>query len=330
MLQLNQRNCQELYKQYQEKALETVKRLDQGEPFYKIAKSYGFQKDGYRNWLANNGYYKKRLRKLAFDEELIKEAHNYCLQGYSIAEAARKLNVNDETLAKDLKQLYDYKPLADGKKRIDDNYFENIDSNEKAYWLGFILADGYNGDKNFEFSQCDKNKDAVAKFKEAIKSQHKISKKNVNGHIEWRINIRSKKLHNDLLNLGITSDKSYTALLPNIKDQYIPSFLRGYFDGDGSIYSRKDALPIVSFTSASINLLKDIQKWLEKNQINSCIYEVNVGRSKNTNWGLFINTKIAAKFLNIIYKDSTENTRLDSKYDKYISILNCRPELKTI
>lgn len=327
---LNQRNCQELYKKYEEKAQEAVKRLENGEPFYKIAQSYGFYRDGFRNWMARNGYYQKRSRKLHFPVEIIERAYNHCLQGASIAETARLLSVNDETLAKDLKQLCGYKPLHDGKKRVNDSYFEKIDSEEKAYWLGFLVADGYNNGKGtIEFCQCDNHKDAVEKFRKAIQSQHKISEKIVDGHLEWRISIKSEKMSKDLLNLDIVPNKSYVAIFPQIEESFYPAFIRGYFDGDGCVYLQRK-LPKVDFTAASKKILEDLQLWLSKHNINSGIYRTNIGRTPNENWSLQINGKFAAKFLRIIYKNSTEDTRLDSKYNRYVNILNCRPEPKAV
>lgn len=327
---MNQHTCDHIYQKYQEKAEETVKRLKNGEGITAISKSYGFNKDGFANWLAKNGYREKRKcrRKMVNTQEILSLAYKMCQKGISITAAAKELGVNKKGLTRDLKEKYGYSPLHDGKKRINDNYFNVIDSHEKAYWLGFLIADGHVSDNGkIEFCQSDERKECVEKFKKALGSQHKVAK-----HKDaWRISFQSPQMAQDLNSLGLTSNKSYDASIPDIPKEFLPSLLRGFFDGDGCIYIRKkDNHAIVEFTAASRRILEQIQEHLSLLGIQSGIYNTNVGRSANDNWSFMVSCRYAAMFLNYIYKHSNPETREYHKYNKYLFMLSCRPELKAV
>lgn len=133
-----------------------------------------------------------------------------------------------------------------GNKRtyqVNDSFFSEL--NEKsAYWLGFLYADGYisKTENCIRITLSAKDEDHLLKFKEDIKSESPITY-HMNRYSEKypltkkaRISIFSKKIKEDLFNLGCSSSKSLTCKFPNLSKTLIPHFIRGYFDGDGSVY----------------------------------------------------------------------------------------------
>lgn len=131
------------------------------------------------------------------------------------------------------------------KHFFNENYFEFIDSQEKAYWLGFICADGYiNIRGNTTGITLDiKDKDHLSKFLKEINS-NLMRLDYSNGRFDKnhpltekvRITMYSRKMNSDLRKLGITTKKS-TELKPIlIKDELKSHFIRGYFDGDGCVF----------------------------------------------------------------------------------------------
>lgn len=140
-----------------------------------------------------------------------------------------------------------YTTKGNRKYRLNHDYFENIDSEEKAYFLGFIFADGCVSLSNNNFLlRIEIHKDDIEileKFKISISSTSPIKfNKNKNS-----VNIRlfSKKLIKDLIATGCVERKSLILKFPDNKivpDIMINHFMRGYFDGDGSlkISSRKN------------------------------------------------------------------------------------------
>lgn len=133
-----------------------------------------------------------------------------------------------------------------GNKRtynVNDSFFNEL--NEKsAYWLGFIYADGYisKTENCIRITLSVKDEDHLLKFKKDIISESPITY-HMNRYSEKypltkkaRISIFSKQIKEQLRLLGCSSAKSLTCSFPAISRELIPHFIRGYFDGDGSVY----------------------------------------------------------------------------------------------
>lgn len=128
------------------------------------------------------------------------------------------------------------------------DYFKKIDTSEKAYWLGFLYADGcitrfYRNEKlksmSLELTLQDEDCNHLIKFKNALESnvpiQHKVIR---NKYKSDRIVINCTSMCRDLIELGCTPVKSLTLEFPNnniLPDKYLRDFIRGYFDGDGGV-----------------------------------------------------------------------------------------------
>jgi hypothetical protein len=136
--------------------------------------------------------------------------------------------------------------------------FFKIWTPEMAYVLGFFAADG-NFKKNkrkahfFSLEICDK--DVVEKIKEFMHSDHKIGlrkSKNKNHKDRYRLQIGSKEMYKDLQSLGFSENKTYNMSVPRVPEVYFKDFVRGYFDGDGNVWSGIDHKKIlIAFTSSS-------------------------------------------------------------------------------
>jgi intein-encoded DNA endonuclease-like protein len=162
-------------------------------------------------------------------------------------------------------------PIA---KKINENFFKKW-SPEMAYVLGFFAADGCmmknrRGTHFIEFQITDK--DILVKIQKLLGSDHKIAERNlkINWKTAYRLQIGSKIIFSDLLNLGLTPRKSKTIKLPNIPDKYFRHFARGYFDGDGNVHAqkrrdRRSGRMIIQthFTCGSQKFLMQFQEKLE-------------------------------------------------------------------
>ncbi|TSC74893.1 MAG: intein-containing protein [Parcubacteria group bacterium Gr01-1014_30] len=126
---------------------------------------------------------------------------------------------------------------------------------EMAYVLGYFAADGCmsvnsRGAHFIEFTSTDKEQ--IERIREKMQSSHVIGRfvsKNPRWKTGYRLQIGSKEMFNDLLRLGLTPRKSLTLDLPEVPEQYFSHFVRGYFDGDGSVafmrYFRNDRKKLV-------------------------------------------------------------------------------------
>lgn len=128
------------------------------------------------------------------------------------------------------------------KKRLPRNsyYFQNIDTNEKAYWLGIMYSDGYVIEDHYTVGLGLIDKEHIEKFLIALGAvQHTITEylpKN-SKNINYSVNIRDKILFNDLGKLNVIPRKSTKEIpFPILdSDELMRHFIRGYFDGDGSL-----------------------------------------------------------------------------------------------
>ena len=132
-----------------------------------------------------------------------------------------------------------------GKRRycFNERFFSEINSEKKAYWLGFIFADGCVCRNDLILSI--KDREHLEKFVNDIDGNNKIQtylKKTNFGKFEThRLSIRSTGFFEDLANYGVTPNKSYTANpILNFLNDLHRHFWRGVLDGDGYISNYKD------------------------------------------------------------------------------------------
>lgn len=133
------------------------------------------------------------------------------------------------------------------------DYFKIIDSEDKAYWLGFLYADGcinkcYRNKKlqgmHLELTVCEKDKHHLSKFKWCLSSDVPIKKKivllNKKEYVAYRLCICCTEICQDLIKLKCIPSKTYSIKFPSyeiVPKLYMRDFIRGYFDGDGCIYT---------------------------------------------------------------------------------------------
>lgn len=137
---------------------------------------------------------------------------------------------------------YCYWAIIDNMRKftVDFNFFENIDTEEKAYTLGFLYADGCIAStlNKIQFDQLEPQEDILFKIKEVMQAEAPIhTHKGKHNRTRYRLLVCSKKMCQDLLKLGIIPNKSLTLTFPTkVPQEFLRHFIRGYFDGDGCIW----------------------------------------------------------------------------------------------
>lgn len=215
---------------------------------------------------------------------------------------------------------------------LNENYFHIIDNESKAYWLGFLYADGCNTGQNalsLYLSSVDilhiKKflRDLECNIHLSLKDNSKIRliKGWSNAKDSIGFQIHNKIMLNDLNNLGCIPNKSLVLKFPNEKQvpkHLVRHFIRGYFDGDGclsfsidkrnkTVYKKpKYEINIVG----TLNFLTELDIHCQENnvigKISKCkrIYQYRIYGNQN-----------CKNFLNFIYNES--NIYLTRKYNKY-------------
>lgn len=143
------------------------------------------------------------------------------------------------------------------KHILNKSYFENVDNEKKAYWLGFLYGDGNISKNKRQLTLVSKDREHLEKFKRDLDCDYEIKPVNK----IHRIIISSTKICKDLIQLGCVPHKTFKLeKIPDIQTDLIRHFIRGLFDADGCIYKRKYG---IGFTiRGNPPLLKDIQNYL--------------------------------------------------------------------
>ncbi|MEK7526064.1 MAG: LAGLIDADG family homing endonuclease [Patescibacteria group bacterium] len=149
------------------------------------------------------------------------------------------------------------------KYQINSNFFKKWNS-EMAYILGFISADGNisRHGRAHMLQIASDDKDVIKKIINTLNSSSPIMERSRwNGKVSYQFRVSNKIIFNDLIKLKITERKSLTLTPPQIPKAYISHYLRGFFDGDGSVYVNKRSNSIVSeWYSASVKMANYIYK----------------------------------------------------------------------
>lgn len=235
------------------------------------------------------------------------------------------VNVSEGAIERFLKK----RDIKKGKRKLplNESFFENINSHDKCYILGLIYADGWNNISGNRWGiQLTKDDEyilyEISKILDYGGSIKTLKPSCENGKSRSRLELCSKKMCSDLLNLGVVQNKSLVLDFyeENLPLNFINDFFRGVFDGDGSLYiSPKLTHFSVKITSSTI-FCKSCQKFLEKH-IN---YKpsLKIYKQNPRSCDLIISGRNnVLNFLNWIY-NSKSNLRLSRKYNKFLSIPN--------
>lgn len=223
------------------------------------------------------------------------------------------------------------------KNFCDEKYFETIDTDEKAYWLGFIFADGYVSkieSPKLGISLSNKDRDHLVKFKEAISFTGEIKDYIVTsgykpGVTYSRIIMTSEKIVDDLFRYNLIEKKSLILDRPqNLDPAFYFSFIRGYFDGDGCITTgtpTKNAKHYSINITGTENLLLFIKEQIELNNIaviNKFYQRKKESPALNIKFG---GNKQVLKFFHYAYDDAT--VYLERKYKIFAEVQKQAVEL---
>lgn len=152
------------------------------------------------------------------------------------------------------------------RKEYNHSYFENIDTEDKAYFLGFIYADGSivtNKRNSFYLKLHIKDLHIIKTFIKCIDGEMTPWKQK--GRDIIQVSISGEKIINDLLKIGLHQNKTFTLKYPEINPELERHFLRGYFDGDGCIRIKTDKrdgsqIGDMRFVGGSVEMLNGINE----------------------------------------------------------------------
>lgn len=209
------------------------------------------------------------------------------------------------------------------KYEVVSDFFSTIDTEEKAYWLGFMYADGYvTGTKIVGCKLSTKDEEHLIKLRNTLSPTKPLyydetSQGFGNNTKSVALILTNRNLFKDLVSKGCIQNKSKLLTFPNeniVPKELIHHFIRGYFDGDGSVtagINPKGHMRILIGIVGTHHFLSEIRKALSLEDTkylykykNKDIHELKVG-----------GTNVVKAIYNFLYKDAT--VFLERKFIKF-------------
>jgi DNA-binding CsgD family transcriptional regulator len=284
-----------------------VEQYESGKSATKISKETGISLHKVLKQLKHEGVkvYNKQ-NEIKWDVNEFVSLYN---KGYSLVEIGKQFNLSTATISNALKKINFKVVNKQNITKFNENVFDVIDTEEKAYWLGFIYADGYvsSSRNTFELSLALKDINHLIKFAKFMSYEKNVK----NDDYRCRFYVVNKHFKQTLINLGVIPNKSLILTFPNssqIPHNLVNHFIRGYYDGDGTILTKETSkvklrvslLGTESFLNSVLNTI-EIDKKLYQTTSNVKYFSLEI--------------KDSEKFLKFLYKDTT--VYLDRKYDLY-------------
>tara|TARA_R110000824_G_scaffold12428_1_gene54513 strand:- start:624 stop:1457 length:834 start_codon:yes stop_codon:yes gene_type:complete len=201
------------------------------------------------------------------------------------------------------------------KYEVDHDFFKHW-SSDMSYVLGFWFADGCiwkRKNKNtyrFNISQNRKDQRLLEEILIKMGSNYPIYK--LYNEDNCQIRIDSQTIAEDIFRLGGCERKSLICDFPIVPEKYVVDFVRGYFDGDGTIYVSKNQL-VVAIGCGSHKFSKGLLNAIDKN---AELKVYNVKRGGDAFWLTRMNSSNAEKFCKWIYGTSGA-LKMERKYAIY-------------
>lgn len=263
------------------------------------------------------------MKKIEFSQEQIEDILNKYQNNWSQQKIADFYKVSRTVIKRILEIQCEGLIIRDrtSKYKYQQDIFEIIDTAEKAYWLGFLAADGCNYQREHNASIIlnvhEKDIKHLEKFKQFCHTNAEI--KSYIGYEGFsnqtpmcKIILNSKKISDDLIDKGILPNKSLILQPPHILEEFYKPFILGYFDGDGSISKTSQ----YNNYSISIQGTKEILTWIcEVLDWDAKLEKRNINSNNNSYYIRCGGTNKPYQILNQLYNSC--EIHLDRKFNIY-------------
>lgn len=309
------------------------KYVELGQSVVSLAEEYHVSRSAINTVLKKNNITTRNIKqangtKIILTEDEVNEIlYNYTVLHQGLQTCGKKFGYSQFLVEKLLKERGIKKRNYTESKQIsriygiDDDYFKTQSEN-MAYILGFLAADGNVSKKENSVSiqlhiqDIELLKQISNELKNERPIDHYITK---NGRDTCKLQFWSAEIKKDLAIYNIVPNKTFTLQPPLfLKQDFIPDFLRGYFDGDGSIYNRnKGNGKAVSISGASQKMMDWIRDQFNNYGITTPSYYTEILDNGTKMHVLrFWNEQSINKIFNLFYSTSS-TLYLSRKKDKF-------------
>ena len=267
----------------------------------KVAMNLGISESTVRNYLKkynieirSSSYYNR-----LYSKEIIEKLKDLYESGLSSREIQDKTGIKAKAVIYLLKKEGINLRHRGPKSLINrEDYFDVIDSEYKAYYLGWLMSDGnvsiYNGQYSLKIHIAFKDRELIDGFLKEIQSTNKTLIKE-NKYKSYYVSLTSVHMCKTLIKLGVIPNKTSKEYIPKLNKKYIRHFIRGFFDGDGITDISKKRSGFVGGKT----IIEELLRVLQENKI-------KIFKTKNgDNIYYFLGGKKFSKRLyDYLYKDS--------------------------
>lgn len=253
-------------------------------------------------------------------ERIYSQIENLIKEGKTATDICKQLQISKSALFRTLNKLNLQIPNHHNALKFDNTVFDIINTEEKAYWLGFLYADGNVSSTNNVISITLQYSDIshLEKFNNFIKNKNSVKEGIIRlSNKEYKIcklSVCNKHFKESLIKLGCFPRKSLILEFPNLNiftdKNLVYDFIRGYVDGDGCLtFSKSGRLELSilgtkEFLSGILNIFPNKFKSLHKiKRLSTNVYKIsNCGDN-------------ADYVTSILYKNA--NIYLERKYNRF-------------
>jgi len=248
------------------------------------------------------------------------EATQLYLTGQTQEQVGEAVDLSQATVGNILKRKgIQARPRHTGSPRqhqVDDAYFEHVNTPDRAYWLGFLGADGCVLPKNnrVDVSLTAGDKGYLQKLLDCLDSDYLIHP--AKGGTQSKISLVSAQLVFDLTRHAVTPRKSLTLKPPDFLPERLRShFWRGVFDGDGTIFKSGGKWHVR--WSGTKAMMEAVRGWCQTVSDTKARVHPHGSIYQFALCGSHLPLAVATA----LYQDSHDLIRLDRKYERYLQML---------
>lgn len=249
------------------------------------------------------------------------EIINKYKSGKTCAEIAKDYNVCLQTIVNVLDKNNISRDNIYHNLNLIENYWENIDSFDKAYFLGFMITDGnvYHNAITLELNVRDE--DILHIFSKYTKNSNKILHYNRKSKGHFRaFCVKRLKWVNDLAKYGVVPNKTQITFFPEIPENLYPHLIRGMIDGDGWISLKGHQIGFCGSEKCVQGLRDFLVKTLNVFPAKILFTKSNICQV------CWCSKKDMLKICEYIYKDK-QDCFLQRKYNKYLELIHDNTEI---
>ena len=291
-----------------------------------IISIFGIQERDIRLILKNNSVDRTYN---SFSEELYDRIVKLYKDGNTQDYICEQLLIRNPCIVKTLRKRNEHvRTYSENNRKyvLNEHYFDNIDSPRKAYLLGMLYADGCNHVNRYAITLTlqEQDKDVIEFMKNEVEYEgpirmQNLSQKSSKYKDQCILCIHSQHMSLQLEKLGVVQNKSLILKFPDfISDELVPHFIRGYFDGDGSINydeKRQKCHTKIVGTREFCNKISEILT-----EMNCRHNIVNPKQSKDSNTFVLqtCGNKSSLELLSWMYNN--DEFHMERKYQKYLYV----------